>query len=292
MGQIVLLHGGEALRKNYSDNKSKSEWQYKIWDVADRAAAQALLLATISESDGDLVLDTAEVEHVECDIYDGTATYITQEWKDEKQEKASRKINVGEVLWSCDGTAGKQTITTGLKTKFRKAGEGLELIDFQGAINVKKTKNGYEINGAEIVVPSLDLTAETKFWATAISMDWIKNTAAMIGTTNSSPFFTFATGELLFMGFQVAQRDDEGKCKCNFKFNASKNITQADNVRIGVGAGLGEAGIGPVEKGGHEYLWTAYANFDVEGQLRARPVQVQSEQVYRESNYFQLGIGG
>jgi hypothetical protein len=101
---------------------------------------------------------------------------------------------------------------------------------------------------------------------------------------NQAAFRGFAPGEVIFRGVSGSRRgtDAEADWEITFKFEASPNV---DDVYIG--------SIGPIAKGGWEYLWVRYqAKEDgPNSDLPHAPIYACVERVYRSGDFSKLGIG-
>lgn len=281
----------ESVRMNFSDNKSKSTIGYMIWDAATKEEAAALLEATAPGTDDELVLDTLETDHIEGGIYEGTANYITEEWKEQKQQNQGGDPDIGVVEWDIDGSGGTQQITQGLAPSkiFIEQGGQWNPMEFQRAINVSRTKTGWNVKGCTVKVPMMELTATVSFppWDSDQLLAYIQQLEQIQCMTNAAPWRVFPAGEVLFNYARIKYKRTE-KTTFTFSFSVSRNITAADNFFIGGLDGVG--GIGPIEKTGHEYLWTYYVMDDESGQVLMKPKQVMVEAVYFQGDFGALGF--
>lgn len=285
--EVIQLHGEDDVATEQDATKDKSSVGYKITGTTDKYAAYAALAAAAPMADGVLVRDAITVKHDVAEHWDATVNYVTI-------EKQKKDPDIGELEWDFDTTGGTQHITHGLDTVQSYIAQNWVHTEFFNAIGVKKTKHGFDIAGIDIVIPKLELTCTTSFAPGTVTIEWIKALAEMTGKTNDQVWKTFEKGELLFMGARIKARYRE-KTTVTFSFSASENITAADQITVGDGQpGQGQAaGIGPIVKAGHEHMWVEFINWEFPGQnvVAAKPVQVNVEQVYREADFNELGLG-
>lgn len=155
-----------------------------------------------------------------------------------------------------------------------------------GAIGVDD--NG--VNGVDIVVPALTWTETYDVPSKYVTSDYIKRTAFMTGTVNGAAFRSFMAGEVLFLGCSGTQEWDsekgDGPWSLSYKFSASPNCGNSMTLpALSVGA------IGGITKRGHEYMWIRYENTESSFNLLKTPRHVYVDQVYRASDFANLGIG-
>lgn len=257
------------------DIQSDSESHTLVFD-AWRADGAEPSLATLYQAVSTLAPSTfagLPAQSVRYSEDEGTCHYIFQvTYNREPAESAIR--------WSFDTTGGTIKMTTSKNTT-RYAPSGRTAPDFQGAIGVKNTGKDAEPEGVDIVTPGLKLTATYKFAKNTISFSDVKTWASVTGRTNNAAFYTFAQGELLFLG-ATGEVVPGVPNEIQFHFLASSNAT-----------GLSVGSISSIAKKGHEYLWVAFeASEDTSAKkLVQRPLGVYIERVYDEGDFSTLGIG-
>lgn len=184
------------------------------------------------------------------------------------------------LRWSFDTTGGNVRLFTS-KATTRYAISGRTAPDFKNAIGVKNSGKDSEPEGVDIVIPGLKLTATFKFPKNTFDLAAAKSLSQLTGTTNNAAFYTFAQGELLFLG-ATGEIIPDIPTEIRFDFLASQNAT-----------GLTIGDITGVAKKGHEYLWVAFeANDDTSAKkLVQRPLAAYVERVYGEGDFSLMGIG-
>lgn len=284
---VTALHGEQSHNGDeFDSNKDTSKNVYLVTGTTDLYTARAAAVAAIpSATDDGLIRNSVVVDHISAEHWKATATYVVP-------EKEKKDPDIGELEFDFDTTGGTQHLTSSKQTMQIFNPAGFDTIPFQNAIGVKKTKHGYDVAGVDVVVPKLEFTITTSFPPNRVTLEWIKAIAEMTGKTNENEWLTFPEGELLFMGARIKSKYRE-KTTVVFSFSASENITPADNVTIGGNVpGLGQAGLGPIEKKGHEYMWVYYVQEDVEQRILLKPWQVNIERVYESADFTELGLGG
>jgi hypothetical protein len=249
---------------NLSD-KATHKLKYDVWDTAGTATIQdmrAYMLSTLSPTYDDCGLSDLTWEEEEAGNIAFTATY------------SSRQVeSFLKVAW--DTTGGNVRMTTSRGTQ-RYARSGFTAPDFQNTIGVRDG----EPEGVDVVVPVMKLVFTYRWPKSAINLAYAKTLAGLVGTTNNGTFYTYAAGELLFLG-TTGELDLTSPTEVQYHFAASQNAT------------LSIGGIASVAKQGHQYLWVLFDDHVDEDANRVvkRPLAAYVEQVYGSSNFATFGIG-
>lgn len=242
---------------------------YNIIGTDDETEAQGLLAGEAPAFYQGLELESVDVEYVGGGAWKAHAKYVRIE-------------NNNEYTFETSG--GTQKITQSLGTTiYDFAGEdayGDEVgtgPNFGGAIGV----NGDTVEGVDITVPQYDFT-ETHYLADAVVTDAYKATLCeLTSQICNAPFKGFDTGEVLFQGASGSKRGTD-QWAITFRFSASRNKT-----------GLTIGGITDIDKGGWDYLWVRYDDFEDDSAfaLVKRPVAVYVEKVYYDGDFSLMSIG-
>jgi hypothetical protein len=146
------------------------------------------------------------------------------------------------------------------------------------------------VAGVDVVEPALQWSESYDVPAAYVTAAYIKSVSDATGTTNDATFRTFARGEVLFVGCSGTQEWDEkkgdGPWTLTYKFVRSPNAGSGETLPA-----LEVGDIDNIEKRGHEYLWVRYESDVDSGTLLKKPRHVYVNQVYRETDFGQLGIG-
>jgi len=146
--------------------------------------------------------------------------------------------------------------------------------DFKQLIGV----NADQVEGADIVIPALKITANFRHPAAFMTLAQIKYLASITGKVNSATFLTFAAGEVLFLG-AAGSEGTESETEVTYQFAMSSNAT-----------GLTIGDVADIVKKGHELAWIKYKD-DVDSTLPVKvPEFVYVERVYDTVN-LALGLG-
>jgi hypothetical protein len=185
--------------------------------------------------------------------------------------------DVGGYNISMDSSGGTMILTEAFaQTKYNASGQTGP--DFGKSINVQDGM----VEGVERVIPALKFDVDARIATSYIisPIAYAKVVASLTGYTNSSPYLTFAAGELLFTGATGQIIGDNPRL--TFSFVASPNLT---------GLQLGD--ITGISKGGHDYVWFSYRN-DQDGSTglttaKARAAYVS--RIYGQADFSALRIG-
>lgn len=239
--------------------------KFDVWDPAKTATIMQLrawLLTQIPTSFDNCGLSDLAWEEEESGQVEFTATY------------SSRQVeSLLRIGWDSTGGTVRMTASRGTSSYART---GFTAPDFQNAIGVRDG----EPEGVDVVVPALKLVFTYKWPQNALALAYAKTLAGMVGTTNNATFYTFAAGELLFLG-STGELDATAPTEVQYHFAASANATLS----------IGQ--IANVVKQGHQYLWV-YFDEQVDGsaqRLVKRPLAAYVETVYGASNFATFGIG-
>jgi hypothetical protein len=288
---IELQNDSGTISENENQHSAKREFMVTGTFSHNEAFAAARLEAddTITLSGETLYLGKFSCDSEQADIWKCTADYISEEEKQAQEEKQQQQ-DYFVPKWDADTTGATHHITSSYKTTmFREfAGDGEVTTRYSNAINVRKTKTGFDVKGIDVIIPALELTATVLFPPGAVTVEVIKNMARATGKTNAVPWYGFEAGELLFKGVRMKGSTFKAT-ETVFAFSASENIGPADNFKVGE--------IGPITKPGHDYLWVEYENIEGNDENgnpiifpKARYAFV--EQIYRKFGFNGLGIGG
>jgi len=144
--------------------------------------------------------------------------------------------------------------------------------NYQGAIGV----DGSTVNGVDVTVPAFNFSLRRRF--KFVSTAYLAQVLSLTGKVNSATWEVFAAGELLFLGAEGAE-DDENYVDMTYQFAARPNQT-----------GLTIGGINGITKRGWDYLWVKHEEKVVADLVLTVPAAVYIEQVYPEGNLSTLGI--
>lgn len=241
----------------------------------DDTAVYELMSTTVPSIYQGLILDSIDCEPAGAGVWKGHAKYIRLENNNE---------------YTFDTSGGNQKITQSLNTTIYDFVTSLDPYgyddygdevgtgpDFAGAIGV----DGDNVEGVDIVVPQYEFS-ETHLIADALVTGTYKQTLRnLTGRICNAPFKDFDTGEALFMGASGNKRGDT-QWSITYRFASSQNRT-----------GLSVGGITGIDKGGWDYLWVRYDDFEDETafSLVKRPVAVYVETVYYSGDFSTMGIG-
>lgn len=146
--------------------------------------------------------------------------------------------------------------------------------------------DGENVNGCDVVVPIFDFGQTMFKTAAEVNSAYISAIINATGKTNSdavttSPFGSFAIGELLFLGADGVQPIPGGDWEINYRFSCSRNQT-----------GLTIGDITGVAKKGWEYMWIRFKDNESNDSPIKEPLSVHVERVYDSTTILSLDLDG
>lgn len=261
----IKEHVGQS--GSLTTDSSRHVKKFDVWDRNKEATFLQLLTAVTTTIDA--TYDGIGLDDLSWTEEDGTGHYWFTATYNSKAAEALLRIS-----WDNTGGSVRMTASRGT-TRFARPGRTAP--DFKGAIGVK----GGEPEGVDVVIPVLKLTFSYKWPKGVIDLAYVKALSTMVGTTNNALWYTFAAGELLFLG-SSGEIDPTVPTDIQYHFAASQNVT-----------GLSIGDIASITKKGHQYLWVAFEEEDDSSakKLVTRPLSANVETVYGESNFADIGIG-
>lgn len=140
-----------------------------------------------------------------------------------------------------------------------------------------------EIQGVEVIIPTLEFTVTKEFPSSAITMAQVRALYSLTGTVNADKFLGFSPGELLYKGVDANYND--GKWSLTYEFAAQPNVSNLVitapvlNKQQQVVTGVFEVG----DKKGWDYLWMEFIN--INGPIKKMLKQINVVKVYPEANF-------
>jgi hypothetical protein len=144
--------------------------------------------------------------------------------------------------------------------------------DYQGAIGV----DGSTVNGVDVTVPAFNFAIRQRF--AYVDDAYLATIAGLTGTVNAAAWGPFAGGEVLFLGADGGD-DDQDYVEIAYQFSVRGNRT-----------GLTFGPISGVAKFGWDYVWVKHREKLVGDAILVEPSAVYVEQVYPAGNFTLLGL--
>lgn len=264
--------------------------RYRITDADSEAEAIAAVLTEAPPEIDGIPREPPDVEEVDGSqgLYFGTVDYNVQ------SATGGNDANLppeGTKEFSFEIQVKQQKLTTSLSTVARWSWSGLDSIgnktpDFGKLINVG-IKNGVaNIEGVEVGTP--EHTFSEKHYKTGITEAYYAAMRNVVGKTNEAAFRGALPGEVICVGINGSRR---GLTKWEINYNFAFSETRTD-IELGATGFV----IGPITKGGWEYLWVFPLDYnqviDGLGVIRVSiPQFVYIEKVYRSADYETLNLG-
>lgn len=229
---------------------------------------------------GQLQADSYTLEYLGGDAWHLTVNYSKEGVEDEEQTGPIRRSR------SFDTSGGQEHVTQAIAGKVSEKGKTANIVDGDKVIGF----DGQNVNGVDIIVPQLTWQENYEVPSSYVKADYIKKVSQLTGTTNNAEFRGFKAGEVLFLGCSGSQDWDkekgDGPWALSYKFAVSPNAGTNQTLPA---LTIGE--ITDIEKKGHEYLNTYYEDDVRDNKIWKVPKIVWVHQVYRETNFADLGIG-
>lgn len=215
-----------------------------------RAIANTSTAAVISTTMGTLRRQRIDIDPIGFELWEITVTY------------GQRDRETGNVSWDFDTTGGTIHIETPIanRNKYPPEAPDQELIGFDGE----------NAAGVDKPVPMLNINFTAQHPEGVVTIERVKELANATARINSTPFFTFEPGEVLFLGARGAD-GTEAEASVNYQCAMSAN---ADGLKIGE--------ILNVAKRGHDYLWVTYRKQEEDGKPVSEVEFVYVDQIYNE----------
>lgn len=274
---------GSREGKDSTKRSSTTELAYLVMGSDDVAAMRSYISSNglVPTNYDGLVYEDLAREQIAPNIWRWSGRYV----ESRKSDESNDQLDVGEYRVSFDTTGGQLKVfwTPDHATRVNKYPAGTAT-DFKGGINMRRGSGTPEPEGVEIIIPVLKFSIHyrrAKDASEALWFAYMKSIASITGLVNNATFKTFAAGETLFLGGNGVQ-GIESDPVLDFQFAASPNIT-----------GLVFDAIGPVAKGGHEYLWIDYEpeKDGTSKRARAKPIGVYVHQLYEPVSFAAIGVG-
>ncbi len=292
---VVIYECWDSQSATISTNDPTCELKYIITGASDVVTADAALVGFAPPNVLDLLANGRTISPLGGGVWIGTVNYgVLQSTPADGQgdtttppPPAPPAPGEDEHLssaYSFDTTGNTQHITQSIVTIARAAIAGVTAPEFNGAIAV--SKNG--VGGTDRIVPKFEfsLTVTMKF----LTIAYIRILRDLTGTLNNVPMWTFAAGELLFLGASGAGKTGEIGWPITYKFLTAKN--RASVVIVPDPLGVGPPLLELTGVGGHDFIWVGYEDAIDANQLIQKPIYAFSERVYEYGDFTLMGIGG
>lgn len=281
MPYIIPQHGGEDVSAKLADNGDRAAYTFRLVGYASDFHAMAAIDAykgpTVLVRGKVLVADSIDLAHVETNIYEATVNYIHPD----KQKEEEPEDDAPTLSLDVTGQTVRQTHGFSVRNAYP---DGADPDTFGGAINVEKDSKGrLKINGVEVEVPLMQINVDGRIPTPGDPFELGRQLARRAQKTNSTVWYGFQPGELLFQGAQVTGKRRE-KWNMRYKMAHSENIVK-DVPNIGL-----------CQKRGFDYFWVysvPVVKETPQGEMFVpQAVYAFSHQMYEEFEFRELGMGG
>lgn len=235
------------------------------------AGTSNVLLASI----GTLYREQPTIRQTAYDQFDITVQYTRY-----------KNAEVGSYTWDFDTTGGTVHVTHAKESIMRYGAGVAAETGAAAATNIPKHNQAIgvdrsgDVAGTEIVIPAMKFNVHFRHPLGQITIAQAKFLHNLTGKVNSTPFFGFPAGEVLFLG----ARGSDGaaaEAEASYSFAMSANAT-----------GLTIGAVTSVAKNGWEYLWITYKDAVSASGKASQPEFVYVERLYDTADLAgQLGFG-
>lgn len=284
----------EVTDKQSAEQSGLSAWRReRTWRVYGAAEPEEALTVNGLPAYGDVYPDTTN--SLPYPLYvtsrrselDGTEGryLVTITYEYSVSSSSSSKLDdpkPGDEYWDLDMTA--QTVHVETCISQTKYGSKSRVV---GKL-VGSSDDG-SVSGVDIYAPSGVLTITRWLSAGSINMSYLRDIIKPVAKVNSSNWYGFLPGEVLYIGPKIPGKDDE-LVEIEFSFLLSPNEDSSDLPTFEDWAG-GTFTISGGKKG-WQYLWQEQAELESAGKKTVLPKGVYVSDVYKTSNFSSLGLNG
>lgn len=196
------------------------------------------------------------------------------------------KGEVGEYTWDFDTTGGTVHVTHSKESIMRYGISVSSETGAAAATNIPKHNQAIgvdrsgDVAGTEIVIPAMKFNVHFRHPLGQITIAQAKFLHNLTGVVNSTPFFGWPAGEVLFLGARGSD-GSAAEAEVSYSFAMSPNAT-----------GLTIGAVASVAKKGWEYLWITYKDAVSANGKASQPEFVYIERLYDTADLAgQLGFG-
>lgn len=279
--ELVLSRPGRINEQDYS----KSEWkrQYHVTGTANEATVIALVQSTAPTTMLGLPRYTIDIDPLFVDTADGADEGL---WDCMVSYRARNAIDItgATASFAFDTTGGTQHVVLSLETiaNIKKTADSDDVRDYLQLIGW----NGEEPEGVDIVVPKCSFTLKRQvplakwnptYYGKLYSLTG-KINDAIFGVTINATSYSYAAGEVLFLGARGDEKLNQAYVDVEYLFAVSMNKTFGAGDMVGFPAFTVK---------GWEYMWVTYEEVDQAGAISrvGRPKSIHVERLYDTGDF-------
>jgi hypothetical protein len=289
MSFIIITAGGEDIVSASDPTKNEAVYTLRAVGYASSFAAMTAIQLEISPFVGvggaTLYLTKIDLNNIEADIWEATATYLSPE---EQQQVELPALDTPELTFDVGGMS--VHVTQGYEV-MNAWPQGADKQRFHGQINrVVDAKGNRKINGTDVEVPTLGVNVDYTTPQPANPFGLARTLANYAQGINSTAWYGFNPGDLRFRGAQV-----RGKLLDKWKMRLQMEASPTTVIPVNFGTAE-SPNITQCTKRGWDYFWIYYANvlvreFDEQG-IDSRPVYAFSHRMFNQFDFRVFGLGG
>jgi hypothetical protein len=283
---VTVVERNESRRRSWGERLAATV-RYNVLGTADETEAGAALASAAPVTRGGLVRLGYDVDELAVDESSPAAcTWLGTVEYGVPTGSAPEPLDVGDVVVTASTLGGQEHITAPI------ARLGAYPPDTAPQAHGIGDNGRGEVEGVDIAARALELEVVKVFESAAVAPSpgalW-----ALATTTNNAPFsitdsktgrqWSFAAGELLFLGHREGRARVDGALEITYHFAASPNRTDIT---------IPGTGITVASKPGWAYLWLRWEQAEDADKKRmyAKALAAYVDRVYYEGNFAALGI--
>ncbi len=278
----------EKVNSRITTSNGKNSTYQLSYRVDQQGATSAQAIAEIlAAAPASVVADGVTLnQRVPSVQYVGNGYWVgTVSYRHEASKQAeSQNQNIDEVS--------KIEVTLDLGTESKHITEGRDVTEYATLDGPPLNQIPYteaiglednQIQGCDILSPSGNLQITKVFDnATVFGANWVQDRADLRCHTNNASFYGFEAGSLLYVRMSFTIRNN-GDVPVTFQFQHRANVNEDTVVSLG-----------PVDKKGHQYLWTRYEDSEEttggETTYVKKAIAQYVHTVYPEGDFSTLGL--
>lgn len=273
--KVLRQADGSETWNPYYNVRTAMEIKYHVANPTGKSDAMAAVAAVAPTR-----IDELNLKELRFDGYAGegdieaTAVYTLHQVDRNNDNDADEAATM-----SFDCSSGTRHVNYAISQR-RVYPEG-EADDAHGLIGWNgKVGNDSEVEGADLPFGEMKETYTKVMRLTRLTTDYKRKVKRMVGKVNSTEFFGWLPGEMMFKGANYSTPLRGAKtATVTFQFDIQENEDKAEVCGINCGA-----------KQGFEYIWMRYKTKVNDGAVSAEPAGVYIATVCKTAEFRELGL--
>ncbi len=253
---------------------TSAEIIYLVFEAENEDAALAAVLNAAPEAQGDVPLNSIEIDSRETETTFKVKAVYEDEDSGSGGSSSGDDDDEEDTVMSFDCGGGTKHLTHSIKQTKVKGD-----IDAGGAINWNgKFGSEMQISGLDVPTAQLRETYTKNMKVSKLTTAFKRKVASLVGKVNSGSFKGWSAGEVMFLGMSYSTPDKKSqKVQVTFNFSIQPN----ESTKVG--------GVS-VSKKGFEYAWAIQGSTAEGSAAKVEPKAVYVDQVCEYESFSGLGI--